>query len=86
MLKLALVLLNTLITFESECQCNNIFTINHIGVGCVIRDYCGDFVVTRSYILKGRDDAFEAKLVGMSEVLNWLKERALTDIIIKLDS
>lgn len=59
---------------------------NHIGLGMVIRDSNGSFVVGRTLILDGCVDVDVSETMGFLEVLSWVKNLGLQNLIVGGDS
>ncbi|XP_057802917.1 uncharacterized protein LOC131018209 [Salvia miltiorrhiza] len=58
---------------------------NKTGLGLVIRDYEGAFVVGKSVQLMGRRSVEEGELLGIKEALSWIKELGYSKGVVETD-
>ena len=57
-----------------------------MGLGMVLRDDGGSFIVAKSLLVLGCSEPRIAKASGVREALNWIKRNGWSSVIIETDS
>lgn len=59
---------------------------NEIGLGIIVRDDQGIFVVTRVVRLPGKLHVDEGEAMGLHEALSWIKNLGFQRVVVEMDS